>query len=627
MGRGNLARRLGTAALTLCAGALLATSAQAATVAFAPPRFVDTTLAGGEPVLMADPAHHTLVYTTHEGTTHLYRNGFFGSATVQLLANYRNQVNIWVSKDNGATWKLDNLGGSGFNTDPTKSTGFSDPDLTQDEGGALYNTGIDLANQSLYSSTDGGQTWDRGTAQCHDGDRPWLAGASKDVVYMGTDPAEDQLSHRIFKSTDGGQTCSLTGTADFGPFGSGHSYNGFGKLYFDHALRKLAEPVVITNSDGKVDGVGVSTGTFENGMTPVKVADTTLMAHWPALSIDAAHNIYLVWDTDDRTPGTSGGCDGAQTPATNSILMAESRDFGKTWSKPITITHPTGTRAMWPWVTAGDKGRVSVVWWQMDHAADINCQPAKLYVYDAQVTGADSASPSVNVVNASGRPVHEGTVCQAGTDCVATGVDRRVGDFFTNAVDANGCVVIGTSDTTMPDPVTGGPRIVSLPLFIQQTSGPRLVGSGDCSQKSGAPALSAGGPTCRDTLAPATRYRRGRASFSSRRRLAVSGSARDRGCGGRVARVQVAIARRLVGANTAHKRTRACRFVTQGGALGAPRPCASRRWLTARGTTAWKLKLARRLPAGYYESWVRGVDAAGHAERVSRRNTRTFRLA
>ena len=46
----------------------------------------------------------------------------------------------------------------------------------QDAGGRVYNTGIDLVNDALFSSVDGGKSWDRGTAQC-DGDRPWLAGA------------------------------------------------------------------------------------------------------------------------------------------------------------------------------------------------------------------------------------------------------------------------------------------------------------------------------------------------------------------------------------------------------------------------------------------------------------------
>ena len=38
---------------------------------FAPPTYVDQTLAGGEPTIFADTLHGRLIYTSHEGTTHL----------------------------------------------------------------------------------------------------------------------------------------------------------------------------------------------------------------------------------------------------------------------------------------------------------------------------------------------------------------------------------------------------------------------------------------------------------------------------------------------------------------------------------------------------------------------------
>src|SRR5206468_5573638 len=104
----------------------LATAAPAA--AAGPPvgfssTWVDRNLAGGEPVMIADRVHHTLVYSSHEGTTHLYRNGIV--TPLDFAANYRNQVNVWTSADNGITWQRDDL--AGFQgADPTKSNGFSE---------------------------------------------------------------------------------------------------------------------------------------------------------------------------------------------------------------------------------------------------------------------------------------------------------------------------------------------------------------------------------------------------------------------------------------------------------------------------------------------------------------------
>src|SRR3954454_23236753 len=141
-------------ALVAAAALSISTPALAAdpgpSVGFAPAQFLDQELAGGEPIVYQDPVTGNIVYTAHEGTTHLYRPGFISTTPVSWLANYRNQVNIWVSEDNGATFKR--VINNAFNgADPSKDQGFSDPDLSQDEGGRIYNTGIDLVNDSIFS--------------------------------------------------------------------------------------------------------------------------------------------------------------------------------------------------------------------------------------------------------------------------------------------------------------------------------------------------------------------------------------------------------------------------------------------------------------------------------------------
>src|SRR5438067_10404795 len=99
----------------------------------APPVCVDQQLAGGEPEVFADAKHGTLIYTAHEGTTHLYRDGVVTSpwGDFSLVSNYCNQVNIWTSPDGGANWFRDRYLGSPCPTNPAINTGSSDPDLTQ----------------------------------------------------------------------------------------------------------------------------------------------------------------------------------------------------------------------------------------------------------------------------------------------------------------------------------------------------------------------------------------------------------------------------------------------------------------------------------------------------------------
>src|SRR3954447_4883528 len=140
--------KLASATVALLALAIPAAATAATPDGFTAPSYVDTTLAGGEPLVLADTAHHTLIYTSHEGTTHLYRPGF--TSLEPVLFNYRNQVNMWTSADGGASWRRVEFP-PGFSTNPAQNTGFSDPDLTQDEGGRVYNTGIDLVNDSIFS--------------------------------------------------------------------------------------------------------------------------------------------------------------------------------------------------------------------------------------------------------------------------------------------------------------------------------------------------------------------------------------------------------------------------------------------------------------------------------------------
>jgi hypothetical protein len=483
-------------ALSVLVAALWAVPAAAAPLGFDKPVYVDQHLAGGEPVLLTDSVHHDIIYSTHEGTTHIYRPGLASSTTFDFASGYRNQVNVWTSRDEGRTWKVDDFGGK-FTSNPAQNSGFSDPDLTQDAGGRVYNTGINLANDSLFSSNDGGVTWDRGTAQCHDGDRPWLAGAAKDDVFLATNVSEGDLSHQIFESTDGGNTCSATGIPDAGTLPDGTKYTGNGKLYYDPRGDRLVEPVNFMDADGHTTGIGV--GTWKRGdraFTPHLAAKTSIYAHWAAIALDDAGGLYLTYDNDPHQAGTAGGCDtgpsvdpdagvkltnNGETPAPNQISLIHSGNFGTSWDPPTTIARPDNARVLWPWVAAGDAGKVSVVWYQTDKIADLACQPARLSVMAATVTGANTGTPSVSAVDAVGHPIADNNICQNGTLCVATGEDRRLGDFFTNAIDEEGCAIIGTADSSTKDPVTGGERSVALPLFVRQNAGAALRGGGDCS--------------------------------------------------------------------------------------------------------------------------------------------------
>lgn len=64
-GLGSLARR--AAALGVLLALVGAGTAQAGSLGYAKRQYVDWQLAGGEPFVLADNVHHTLIYTGHEG--------------------------------------------------------------------------------------------------------------------------------------------------------------------------------------------------------------------------------------------------------------------------------------------------------------------------------------------------------------------------------------------------------------------------------------------------------------------------------------------------------------------------------------------------------------------------------
>ncbi|MFN2466356.1 MAG: sialidase family protein [Candidatus Dormibacteria bacterium] len=551
--------RLAFAAICLLLSGSFVTAAPVVTaigpVSFTPRTYVDSVRAGGEPESIRSTKFGNLVYSSHEGTTHLDRSGatgvlstagFFCPGALQPTVQqscYSNHVWIWTSDDKGKTWT--------FRDEGAQYSGFSDPDLTEDAAGSIYNTGINLVNVAIFSSQDGGKTWPHGTVQCAGGDRPWLAGGKAGELFTSIDTNLD--GHQLFYSNNSGDSCvsnaavTDTGIADHGtwpagcvntnsnPFGASTcgSFSGFGKGVYDPVDGSFIEPAQFLHADGTYEGVGISrlpkaADAFNGGGEVFKpeevVTPTTLFSPIGApevLQMDREENLYFAWDTNERDPNGTNGCSlslpnaaGGPTPRANHIKLEVGKHVGPgrwQWLPPMDVesygpARIAGAHVEWPWSVVGDPGNVSVVWYQMDQLVDPDCdiaaatgQPApgvKTYIYEAHVTNAlDPTTRQVAVTNASGGEIHQGGICDSGTTCVATGQDRRLGDYFTNSIDERGCVLVASGDTTVPDAVSGGDRITSLPIFIRQAGGPSLTGQ-DC----GAVSASSSGPS----IAPAS---------------------------------------------------------------------------------------------------------------------------
>ena len=111
---------------------------------------------------------------------------------------------------------------------------------------------------------------------------------------------------------------------------------------------------------------------------------------------------------------------------------------------------------------------------------------------------------------------------------------------------------------------------------------------------------------CSDSGAPTSR-------FVAIRGRAVSGTATDSGCAG-LRRVQASVALKVAGGK--------CRYLTGSGKLTRPTSCRKPRFLTASGTSTWRLGARSKLPRGRYVVTTRAVDLAGNIERGAARLAR-----
>jgi hypothetical protein len=420
--------------------------------------YIDRNRAGGEPVSIV-AKDGSISVSAHAGTTHIYKDPNALPGAADFAVGYSNQTLNWRSTDNGKTWKYVGFAGSDTGPHTAASSGFSDPDYAIDASGRIYNTEINLANVAVFSSGDDGQTYNRGNPEVTSGDRPWLTGGHENEVYLYVNTLQ-----QIFRSGDGGITWTLQS--------QNNSQGPNAKMYIDSANPRtgligphLDQGVSISPDQGK-------TWKAYDGANLGKNVD-----FFGAAAIDKAGNMYRA---------AAGGYKGSSdTKADGEVTFNYFNRKTKTWAEEA-VTLPTGGGDMlWPWIVAGDDGRVAVTWLQSKPG-----KPTEFYAYVAMtlnghgttVTCANGTKkfikPQWSVANASKTPVHRGPICLSGTACNASPSfpegDRRLGDFLTVNYDKDGRLFLAGGDTTLPNPL-GGPKPVGNPIFIAATSGGKLT--------------------------------------------------------------------------------------------------------------------------------------------------------
>ncbi|HVF20401.1 MAG TPA: sialidase family protein, partial [Mycobacteriales bacterium] len=339
---GLLAAGAGGAVLAVPATAAGACAPPPKAMSFDEPGYVDTTRAGGEPIIFTHP-DGSLLYGSHAGTTHFFAPESADEQIAAFAGNYRGQTYYYYSEDHGRSWTyVDRT----LPPDSTFGSGFSDPEFAYDTAGNVYVSEINLANISMSKSTDSGRKYKEQNLFAQTvTDRQWTEGDEEDVVYIiansfgggtfPTDPAGN-LGHFLYKSKDGGKTFT-PGQADDA---------GLGDIRVDKSDGTLYE----TQYSGGELKMRAFRGARADDLTPEDnlIADgVSMLAHWPAFDLDPAGNLYVTWDESGNGDRAAG------------IYYSYSTDRGVTWVSPIRVD-PDARTDVWPWLAVGDPGQVAI---------------------------------------------------------------------------------------------------------------------------------------------------------------------------------------------------------------------------------------------------------------------------
>ena len=150
---------------------------------------------------------------------------------------------------------------------------------------------------------------------------------------------------------------------------------------------------------------------------------------FPAGDIDAAGNIYVAWSMNNSRTNEF------------SIWFASSHDHGKTFYGPFWVsTGPLAAdeTAVFPWVAAGDEGRVDIIWYGTNTVGDPNTLPgaASWKRYFAQTLNGNSREPVFTVVQPNpSNVIHTGQISTGG---LIGSSDRSLLDFMEVAIGPDG---------------------------------------------------------------------------------------------------------------------------------------------------------------------------------------------
>lgn len=378
---------------------------------------------------------------------------FFGSTENSLLAG-----TVAVrSTDNGlhyTTLASPDAVSQANNTGFAPGGGDTDLAVAPDKNAAgfynVYVASLSLANIDVSTSTDGGATWSLNpvtTPETAD-DREWIAADTNNKVCISYHDAPQGIT--VGCSANAGLVFSQFASAIDASHAFQISENSIGNLAIDpksHIIYQTYSAITTAAETACAPQLGVIQGTCDyhgvymavstdGGLTftdyPVYVNPDPTVGYghqFVNVSVDSAGNVYSVY-TDDHH-----------------VYYSFSKDHGQTWSGPYLVTTTTGTQIM-PWSTAGDAGKLDVVYYQTPYYDGVNSPDS--YPSSAAWTvgfaqNLSALTPGSAWTRQTASPInHYGGVCESGIAC--TGNRDLYDDFGVAASPTTGLASIIYSD-------------------------------------------------------------------------------------------------------------------------------------------------------------------------------------
>lgn len=298
--------------------------------------------------------------------------------------------------------------------------GGGDASLAITRDGAVHWAG--LGDGIPYQrSTDKGETWSQemDVSEGTGSDREWAVVDHTDrlwIQWRGGDDAGSGIFLRT--STDAGLTWgNVTRVVDDGRQGPVAIDPTTGAAILPHVLDGAvrvarSQDAGLTWTDTEVAPV--------NGRPFI----------FPIAAFDRAGTAYVVWSEDPTAPQPDAVVlEAGRVVSIPTVFLAVSHDRGETWSEPRAISTP-GVPALFPWIAAGDAGRIAIAWYEGQNPTPPNRIPNLFDVKVAMSTTADQEEPTFQVGQANEEPVHVGSFCTEGSACLLTAGDRSMLDFF-----------------------------------------------------------------------------------------------------------------------------------------------------------------------------------------------------